>query len=191
MNKLTNKFVVAVRDIKISDTVSIEKDDVGIIESESEVLVSIFFVRIWQKVNLNRNDFEIFNVKKTGDAFPKKVCNICHKLLNTTLFDRNQNGINNRPVRRPSCKNCRKILEGMNLKPKLRGVWLKNKPMNIPFECPICSKRTIASITSKVVLDHNHLTGEPRAWICDSCNTGIGRFKDNISLLQKAIKFLE
>jgi transcription elongation factor Elf1 len=61
---------------------------------------------------------------------------------------------------------------------------------NDTFECPICGKRTIAGITSKVVLDHDHETGEARAWICDSCNTGIGRFKDDVALLQRAIKFL-
>jgi len=168
----------------------VENDDVGIIKSESDNETTIFFLRIWQEVTLGKNDVEEFNVKEMGDAFPKKICNICHKLLDTTLFDRNQNGINNRPVRRPSCKTCRKILDGMNLKPKLRGEWLTNKPVNVPFECPICGKRTIAGVTSKVVLDHNHLTGEPRAWICDSCNTGIGRFKDDVSLLQRAIKFL-
>lgn len=182
----TTKFVFAKKDTKISDSVSIEKDDVGIMEPES-----IFFVRIWQKVKLSDNDFEIFDVQKTGDAFSKKICNICHKLLDTTLFDRNQNAKNNRPVRRPSCRSCRKILDGMNLKLKLRGGWLENKPDNEPFECPICGKRTIAGVTSKVVLDHNHLTGEPRAWICDSCNTGIGRFKDDVAILQRAIKFLE
>jgi hypothetical protein len=115
---------------------------------------------------------------------------VCHKLLDTSQFTRNQNGINNRPIRRPSCNSCRKILEGMNLKRKSRGKWLKEKPFLVPFECPICRKRTIAGVTSKVVLDHNHITGEPRAWICDSCNTGIGRFKDDIALLQRAIEFL-
>lgn len=185
------KFVFANKEIKISDAISVEKHDVGIIEFESKEYTTAFFIRVWQKVNLNKNSFEIFDVKKAGDAFPKKICNICHKLLDTAQFDRNQNGVNNRPVRRPSCKSCRKILEGMNIKPKLRGVWLKNKPENVHFECPICGKRTIAGVTSKVVLDHNHITGEPRAWICDSCNTGIGRFKDDVALLQRAVKFLE
>ena len=190
MNLDSKKFVFAKKNIKVSDLISVENDDVGIIKSESDNETTIFFLRIWQEVTLGKNDVEEFNVKEMGDAFPKKICNICHKLLDTTLFDRNQNGINNRPVRRPSCKTCRKILDGMNLKPKLRGEWLTNKPVNVPFECPICGKRTIAGVTSKVVLDHNHLTGEPRAWICDSCNTGIGRFKDDVSLLQRAIKFL-
>ena len=190
MNLDSKKFVFAKKNIKVSDLISVENDDVGIIKSESDNETTIFFLRIWQEVTLGKNDVEEFNVKEMGDAFPKKICNICHKLLDTTLFDRNQNGINNRPVRRPSCKTCRKILDGMNLKPKLRGEWLTNKPVNVPFECPICGKRTIAGVTSKVVLDHNHLTGEPRAWICDSCNTGIGRFKDDVSLVQRAIKFL-
>lgn len=150
----------------------------------------IFFIRTWNKTTLNNNDFEVFDVNKTGDGFPKKICNICHKLLDTTQFAKNQNGKNNRSVRRPSCNNCRKILEGMSVKPKVKTEWLKNKPTNVPFECPICRKRTIAGVTSKIVLDHDHKTGEARAWICDSCNTGIGRFKDDIALLQRAIKFL-
>jgi transcription elongation factor Elf1 len=74
---------------------------------------------------------------------------------------------------------------------KAKLKWLNSKPENEPFECPICGKRTIAGVTSKVVLDHNHRTGEARGWICDSCNTGIGRFKDDIGLIKRAIKFLE
>ncbi len=191
MKKLTDKFVVAKRDIKNTSGVLVQKDDVGIIEFESKGSSSIFFIRIWQKVTLDNNDFVIIDVKKTGDAFSKKICNICHKLLSTAEFARNQNAKNNRSVRRPSCKECRKQLEGKDATPKAKSEWLKNKPQNEPFECPICGKRTIAGITSKVVLDHNHRTGEVRGWVCDSCNTGIGRFKDNVELIKRAIKFIE
>jgi len=191
MKQLTDKFVIAKRDIESSSGVLVQKDDVGIIEFESKEISSIFFIRIWQKVTLNKNDFEIFDVQKTGDGFTKKICNICHKLLSTAEFARNQNAVNNRPVRRPSCKECRKQLEGKDATPKEKLEWSKNKPQNEPFECPICGKRTIAGITSKVVLDHNHRTGEVRGWICDSCNTGIGRFKDDVELLKRAIKFIE
>ena len=191
MKQLTDKFVIAKRDIESSSGVLVQKDDVGIIEFDSKEISSIFFIRIWQKVTLNKNDFEIFDVKQTGDAFPKKICNICHKLLSTAKFARNQNAKNNRPVRRPSCGECRKQLEGKDATPKAKLEWSKNKPENEPFECPICGKRTIAGVTSKVVIDHNHRTGKVRGWICDSCNTGIGRFKDDIELIKKAIKFLE
>lgn len=186
-----DKFVIAKGNIKSPDNISVQKDDVGIIKSESSNGASIFFVRIWREVLLSKDDYEIFDVARTGDSFPKKICNICHKLLDTSMFARNQNAKGDRSVRRPSCQQCRRQLEGVNAKPSEKAKWLKTKPQNEPFECPICGKRTIAGITSKVVLEHNHRTGEVRGWVCDSCNTGIGRFKDDIELLKRAIKFIE
>lgn len=186
-----NKFAFAKKKINISDKLSIEKGDVGIIKSYTKIGALIFFIRAWQGVELNKNDFQIFDVKKTGDAFPKKICNICHKRLDTNKFAKNQNAINNRSVRRPSCTDCRKHLEGVNMTAKTKAEWAKKKPQNVPFECPICAKRTIAGITSKIVLDHNHRNGEARGWVCDSCNTGIGRFKDDVALINRAIKFIK
>lgn len=191
MNKFTAKFVVAKRDINGPHGVLVHKDDVGIIKFESERYSSIFFIRTWRSVKLNNNDFKIFDVKKTGDSFPKKICNVCHKLLNTTEFAKNQNAKNNRSVRRPSCRECRKKIEGVNMKTSEKRKWLKIKPINEPFECPICLKRTIAGITSKVVLEHDHHSGKVRGWVCDSCNTGIGRFKDDKEILKRAIKFIK
>jgi len=184
-------FVFSKKKIAISNKLSIEKDAVGIIKAETQKGALIFFVRAWQEVELNKNDFQVFDFKKSGDAFPKKICNICHKLLDTSKFAKNQNGINNRSVRRPSCSDCRKHLEGVNMSAKTKAEWAKKKPQNIPFECPICEKRTIAGVTSKIVLDHNHRNGEARGWVCDSCNTGIGRFKDDIELINRAIKYIK
>lgn len=180
-------FVVALRDIPLNNGNTVHKDDVGIIKNGE---TSIFFVRLWHHVKLSPKDYEVIDITKTGDEYSKKICNICHKLLDTTLFARNQNNVN-RPVRRPSCRECRKTLEGKSPTLKEKGEWLKAKPHLEPFECPICGKRTIAGLTSKVDLDHNHLTGEIRGWICDSCNTGIGRFKDDVQLLKSAIKYVE
>jgi len=42
-----------------------------------------------------------------------------------------------------------------------------------------------------MVLEHDHRTGKPGGWICDSCNTGLGRFKDDVELLKSAIEFLK
>lgn len=191
MSQYTKKFVFAKKNIKISDLISIEKNDVGVIEFESKEGTPIFFIRIWQKVTLDKSDFKIFDVKKTGDGFSKKICNICHKLISTAEFAKNQNAKNNRSVRRPSCREYRKQLEGVDINRAEKIKWSKSKPMYEPFECPICSKRTIAGITSKVVLEHDHRSGKVRGWVCDSCNTGIGRFKDDRGLLKRAIKFIE
>ncbi|MHC6203069.1 endonuclease VII domain-containing protein [Breznakiellaceae bacterium SP9] len=139
----------------------------------------------------SKDSFSYFDPTQTGDNFLKKVCNVCHRLLLTEQFQINQHGINNRVIRRPSCNDCREIIDGVPLSSIEKRRWDSVKPHMVPFECPICRKRTIPGLTSKVVLDHNHLTGTGRAWICDSCNTGLGRFKDDIDLLHSAIQFLE
>lgn len=185
-----HKFAFTKKGISLPGGVVVRKDSVGVLESQSERKSSIFFIAIWRRIEVDNEDLEVFDVKKTGDGFPKKICNICHRLLNTSEFAKNQNGINNRSVRRPSCGECRKLLEGVSPTLQAKREWLKKKPNNIPFECPVCGKRTIAGVTSKVVLDHNHITGKPRAWICDSCNTGIGRFKDDKTILRNVIRYL-
>ena len=191
MTKSSNKFVVSKKDIVAPQEIMVEKGDVGVRKSEDKNHASVFFIRIWKQVELDRNDFEIIDVRKTGDGFSKKICNVCHKLKKTKDFAKNQNAKNNRSVRRPSCKDCRVKMEGVGVSKADRIKWLKEKPSNEPFECPVCKKRTISGVTSKMVLEHDHRTGKPGGWICDSCNTGLGRFKDDVELLKSAIEFLK
>jgi hypothetical protein len=39
-------------------------------------------------------------------------------------------------------------------------------------------------------LDHNHVTLEVRGWLCHKCNKGLGLFKDNPALLEKAQQWI-
>lgn len=191
MKKSAKIFVYAKKDISVRG-VSVKKDEVGILEEDrNQDACVIFFVISGKRLTLATKDFEIFEPKKTGDAFPKKVCNVCHRLLPTTEFSRNQNGVNNRIIRRPSCDECRKVIDGVSALSSEKKKWSDTRPEYEPFKCPICQKITIPGLTSKVVLDHDHSNGRIRGWICDSCNTGIGRFKDDISLLERAIVYLK
>jgi hypothetical protein len=184
------RFVFIKEDLALPD-INVRQYEVGYVCSEDMLDLQVYFIVGNRTIKVNKCLLEYFNPEETGDLFSKKVCNVCHRLLDTEMFDKNQNGKDNRPIRRPSCTECRHIIDGTPLKSKDRVEWNKVKPHLIPFECPICKKRTIAGLTSKVVLDHNHETGEARGWICDSCNTGIGRFKDNIELLESAISFVK
>ena len=40
-------------------------------------------------------------------------------------------------------------------------------------------------------VDHCHTEGHVRGLLCHGCNLGLGHFRDNISNLQNAIKYLE
>lgn len=190
--KIQKTFVYILDDIDIKDhlnhSIILPKNSIGIIEKQHSECSDIRFA--FGIFSINNLAFKEFDPLKTGDAYEHKVCNVCNRLLPTTLFQKNQNGKGDRTVRRPSCNDCRKFIDGKDMTSIDKKEWNKVKPYMDFYECPICHKITIPGLTSKVVLDHNHKTGKPRAWICDSCNTGLGRFKDDIKLLKTAIEYL-
>lgn len=57
------------------------------------------------------------------------------------------------------------------------------------YVCAICNQPE--KLNRDLAVDHDHVTGEIRGLLCLSCNTGIGNFKDNITVLNKAINYLE
>lgn len=42
-----------------------------------------------------------------------------------------------------------------------------------------------------LAVDHCHTTGKIRGMLCDACNTALGKFKDDIALMEKAIDYLK
>ena len=53
-------------------------------------------------------------------------------------------------------------------------------------KCKICEKTT----TYRLCVDHDHRTGVVRGLLCKHCNSGLGHFKDNQSLLKLACEYL-
>ena len=61
--------------------------------------------------------------------------------------------------------------------------------------CAICGQEETrrnrsGEVTKRLSVDHCHKTDLIRGLLCHDCNTGIGKFKDNIELLQSAIDYL-
>lgn len=50
--------------------------------------------------------------------------------------------------------------------------------------CPICEE------VSVLVWDHDHMTGQFRDYICSSCNLALGHARDNPTILQNLIRYL-
>ena len=60
--------------------------------------------------------------------------------------------------------------------------------------CAICKNPETATRLGKVkalAVDHDHKNGAIRGLLCSDCNTGIGKLKDDPSVLRSAIRYLE
>ncbi len=131
------------------------------------------------------------NIEKTKDNFPIRKSNNLH---------------------RNECKSCnsefaKKYREENSLKireKRLISTYDITQEQLKKFEsinnCEICDSditgkwekigRYGKQLLSKRVLDHNHKTGEYRGALCNVCNKALGSFKDDISILHSAIKYL-
>lgn len=101
------------------------------------------------------------------------------------------------------CKSCKftllPIKEKKRRQEKLRNSWYQ-RTYGVEIEdyermykeqkglCKIC-KRPEAK--RRLSIDHCHVSREVRGLLCQSCNLGLGAFKDNGSLLIAAIKYLK
>jgi hypothetical protein len=54
--------------------------------------------------------------------------------------------------------------------------------------CAICGEAPEGETLS---VDHCHITNVVRGLLCDSCNNGVGRFKDDPQVLRNAAEYLE
>jgi hypothetical protein len=61
--------------------------------------------------------------------------------------------------------------------------------------CKICNRPETRisrhGDVTRLAVDHCHRTLKIRGLLCHDCNTGIGKFADNIQLLEKAIEYLK
>lgn len=56
--------------------------------------------------------------------------------------------------------------------------------------CTICNTHH-TEFTKGLAVDHCHTTGKVRGLLCVQCNLALGNFKDDITLMKKAIKYLK
>jgi len=119
-----------------------------------------------------------------------KVCRDCKIEKPIDDFEKNQVGKDNRIIRRPVCKECRSSKVKINVQEKKEFEKIKPK-VGDEFSCPICNDKFVRKYKNDVVLDHNHQDGSVRGYLCGNCNTGLGRFKDDVETIKRAIKWLE
>jgi hypothetical protein len=124
---------------------------------------------------------------KTG----KKTCSRCLKLKPLSEY---YNDPTKKHGVRSECKACNGACD--TRKEIRRNYTLKQYGLDIDkyqalceqqnHQCAICSK-----VVDKLHVDHDHTTGKVRELLCMHCNTALGKFGDDIDVLQRAIDYLE
>lgn len=143
---------------------------------------------------------------RTMQAQNRKKCSVCQvvkPLLDFTSLKGGRFGVH------PTCKPCRVIKEtarrkanpqefpkGYAVKQRLQRKYgltvedYENLSKGQRHACAICGTHRDHCRMKKLQVDHNHTTGNIRGLLCEHCNTLIGRARDHVSILQKAIAYL-
>lgn len=131
-----------------------------------------------------------------------KTCNYCgiEKPMADFKKRADRPRINNR------CASCRKVQDKKywytspkgrkeyTLMRKYNLLWEKYQEMIIKQSnlCAICGQSNSSGpLPGQLVVDHCHVSGKVRELLCDLCNRGLGSFKDDAELLNRAISYLK
>ena len=113
-----------------------------------------------------------------------KTCRKCGRDLPLSCFSRRGEGTVKRRIN-IDCKEC--ISKESKIVRELR----KSAPP-VPKVCHCCGKAPDPnSFRNKLQLDHDHITGEFRGWICDNCNVSLSRAGDTIEGVKNLLTYLE
>ena len=111
-----------------------------------------------------------------------KKCRRCGEIKHLEKFAVNRIFASGGIARRAYCIDC-----GKKQKPISNAKFYPKKPEKLT--CPTCGD--VVTGNYSIVCDHDHKTGKIRGYICDNCNTGMGRAKDNVEILQNWIEWLK
>jgi len=127
-----------------------------------------------------------------------RKCNCCNELLIVTEFYIRKDVKNNKHYRFNSpCKFCANITRNIDYykayQRKLKyNLTTEEYDLKLHFQnysCAICNIHR-DDYSKDFAVDHCHQTGKVRSLLCNNCNSGLGFFKDNLTIIQKAIAYL-
>ena len=141
---------------------------------------------------MDDEQLELFGIKKVLGLKDYKVCQKCTQEKHVSCFTFREPKVGK--AYRTECKECQ------SKKQALRTQLIKEnpRPTEAEYICPIC-KKTEEQLKfngqfhdrSVWVLDHNHTNHRFRAWICNNCNMGLGKFNDSEATVEEALKYLK
>ena len=121
---------------------------------------------------------QLKNFIEVSEPHTKKTCVRCKHSKPLSSFRKDKETFHIR------CKDCDNYCSRVTYK-------IRKTAPRIPKTCQCCGRDVNVVPGKKLIIDHDHKTDEFRGWICDSCNTGIGKLGDNIEGVLNAIRYLE
>lgn len=125
-----------------------------------------------------------------------KTCNKCNKPKELNLFTRRKHGILGR---RAQCKACYLLIRFKNGKtPRSEALYYKYGMRLSDYDkmltdqndaCKIC-KAHKSMFNKPLFVDHCHVTKKVRGLLCNLCNTGISKLKDDANIIKEAVLYL-
>ena len=124
--------------------------------------------------------------KKDGEMSYTGVCSVCENTENLKRYREKYRA--NGHARKASYRYTLKTAYGLSEED------FTNMLSEQDGKCAICAGQLANTFTGAKGLrpnvDHCHTSGNVRDILCQTCNTGLGSFKDSVDLLRKAIKYL-
>lgn len=125
--------------------------------------------------------------RKELDENGNKKCKACLRALPLDKFLKNKK----RNIYSACCSKCHNLKKfGIN------SIEYENLLLKQNGKCAICEKEEKAfdpfkGMIRDLAVDHCHKKGNVRGLLCTNCNTSLGGFKDDMSLLKKAYFYLK
>jgi hypothetical protein len=138
--------------------------------------------------NKHRDNFRDRKNKKNGKS---SWCKDCYREYNNSIYQP-----------KPKTERPKKEIDLIKVKIKAKERMLKHR-YNLTTEeynnlynyqngeCAICSKPVKLGGKGGMYVDHCHSTGKVRGFLCNPCNSALGMFKDDVTILQSAINYLQ
>jgi hypothetical protein len=116
----------------------------------------------------------------------------CRECLNTqhgTYSNRNQESNKRWRQANPDKVRLRRRIDRLKNKYGLSLQEYEDMLRSQGSQCKICGKNQ-SELDVTMAVDHCHKTNRIRGLLCDNCNKGLGHFRDDPAILEKAINYL-
>jgi hypothetical protein len=117
-----------------------------------------------------------------------KKCRVCGLVKEGTNFGKNKSRVDGLG---DTCRKCHRDLR-IERRYKVSKYWYDDQLVKQGGKCAICGTSNPETGDKKhFSIDHDHFTGKIRGLLCNVCNVFIGDARDSVSILKKAIAYLE